>query len=51
MTDILRGHFSLGAKFSPGTKSAGLAVALGLVAVLAASPARADRCDDLASQL
>jgi hypothetical protein len=45
MINILRRHFL------PGGKSAGVAVALGLVAALAASPARADRCDDLANQL
>jgi hypothetical protein len=45
MINILRRH-SL-----PGGKSAGVAVAFGLVVALAASPARADRCDDLANQL
>jgi hypothetical protein len=42
MTKMLR------AQFLPGPRSAVLAIAL---AALAASPARADRCDDLAGQL
>jgi hypothetical protein len=42
MTKMLR------AQFLPGPRSAVLAIAL---AALAASPARADRCDDLAAQL
>src|SRR5437868_11301457 len=45
MTNMLR-------RYSwPGTRPAGLATLLALLAGLAASPARADRCDDLAGQL
>ncbi len=35
----------------PGAATLGLAAALALVAVFTTSPARADRCDDLAAQL
>jgi hypothetical protein len=45
MTNMLR------ERFLPGAASAGLVAALALSATLTASPARADRCDDLASQL
>jgi hypothetical protein len=45
MTDILR------KQVLPGASSTGLAAAFVLLAALAASPARADRCDDLANQL
>ncbi len=45
MTNMLR------QRSLPGAKAAGLAAALALSAALTASPARADRCDDLASQL
>jgi hypothetical protein len=45
MTDILRGPCR------PGATSLGVAAALALMASLAISPARADRCDDLANQL
>jgi hypothetical protein len=45
MTKMLRQHSLLGAK------STGVAAALALFAALAASPAHADRCDDLAGQL
>jgi hypothetical protein len=45
MTNMLR------ERFLPGASSAGLVAALALSAALTASPARADRCDDLASQL
>jgi len=45
MTNMLR-------RYSwPGTRPAGLATLLALLALFAASPARADRCDDLAGQL
>ena len=45
----------MAANFNPtlisGVRMSALAAALGLCAVLAASPARADRCDDTAKQL
>jgi len=45
MTDLLR------ISFLPGAKTTAFAAALVAVTALAASPARADRCDDLAGQL
>lgn len=45
MTNMLR------TRFLPGATSAGLVAVLALLGALTASPAHADRCDDLASQL
>ncbi len=42
---------TLRSRFVPGLRPAALAITLALLAGLGASPARADRCDDVAKQL